>query len=245
MNLGSQDKVKKSDIHGAEEPVGKTEDPDEKTKDVIEERVEEQSAKVNVVEQVPTDEELDRLLEIVRGPPVIEGMYYYMPEFDRDESFIVSYLTNIRDCYLDLRCKPLLDDKILAFAREPPPEGQAGRYIVKYGKLEAVIAVNGKPRRKVFDTREHPYEVSGWTSGVVCVGWATKKPLIEGFLLFQDRKFHNMPVLPFEGRGFTVFYRERKVAVLKKSNEEKKDENTPEVAPVPDAKGSHIGDKKN
>ena len=55
-----------------------------------------------------------------------------------------SYLTNIRDCYLDLRCKPLLDDKILAFAREPPPRGQAGRYIVKYGKLEAVVAVNGQ-----------------------------------------------------------------------------------------------------
>ena len=143
----------------------------------------------------PTDEELERLLQIVKGPPVFEGMYYYMPEFDRDGSF-VEYLMNIRDCYLDLRCKPLLDDKILAFAREPPPEGQVGRYIVKYGNLEAGVAVNGEPRHKVFDTREHPYQPVGWTSGVVCVGWTVENPVIKGFLLFQDRKFHNMPVLP-------------------------------------------------
>ena len=214
MNLGSQD-TKKSEFHGAEEPVGKTEDPDKETKDVIEEHVEEQTAKVNVDEQVPTDEALEKLLQIVKGPPVFEGMYYYMPEFDRDGSF-VEYLTNIRDCYLDLRCKPLLDDKILAFAREPPPKGQAGRYIVKYGNLEAVVAVNRGPRHKVFDTREHPYQPVGWTSGVVCVGWTLKNPVIKGFLLFQERKFHNMPVLPFEWRGFTVFYRERRTAVQKK-----------------------------
>ena len=118
--------------------------------------------------------------------------------------------------YLDLRCKPLLDDKILAFAREPPPKGQAGRYIVKYGNLEAVVAVNGEPRHKVFDTREHPYQPVGWTSGVVCVGWTVKNPVVKGFLLFQERKFHNMPVLPFEWRGFTMFYRERRTAVQKK-----------------------------
>ena len=214
MNLGSQDE-KKSELHGAEEPVGKTKDPDEESKESIEEHVEEQAAKVNVGEQVLKDEELEELLKIVKGPPVFEGMYYYMPEVSRKESF-VEYLTNIRDCYLDLRCKPLLDDKILAFAREPPPKGQAGRYIVKYGNLEAVVAVNGEPRYKVFDTREHPYQPVGWTSGVVCVGWTVKNPVIKGFLLFQERKFHNMPVLPFEWRGFTVFYRERRTAVQKK-----------------------------
>ena len=74
MNLGSQD-TKKSELHGAEEPVGKTKDPDKETK----ENIEEQTAKVNVGEQVPMDEELEELLQIVKGPPVFEGMYYYMP----------------------------------------------------------------------------------------------------------------------------------------------------------------------
>ena len=136
------------------------EDEEHESKKEVGEHVEEQTAKVNVAEQAPTDEELERLLQIVKGPPVFEGMYYYMPEFDRDVSF-VEYPTNIRDCYLDLRCKPLLDDKILAFAREPPPRGQAGRYIVKYGKLEAVVAVNGTPRRNM-NQLDGPAGSSAW-----------------------------------------------------------------------------------
>ena len=216
------------------------------TKDVIEEpkntakeskKTTEESKEVNAEKenddemsiQEVSDQELDELLKEVHGGPHFEGFFPFM---DSEESF-VAFLSEMRDYSMDIRNRKLLgDNKVLTFARQQPPRGRSGRYVVDMESgLVATLVVHGEPRRRVFDRRDHPWTPTGVKSGVAVIGF-TQKPTVKAFLLLQERRFHEMPDMGFLWTGYTIFYEEKKV------------EDALEIAPVPIAEESHIGDNK-